>query len=344
MKDKTAIFSVVYSKNLWRTTPQLGSTLASLALTAALSMLFALTGCAGRNATAELQGVSATPPSALSTAEANYSAATATAIPESVDSRPTNQPSGAPKPPEPVRPQDPVANIRTFAGTPNLQAERGARVPGPFGTTDVYTATLVTGELARFKVDAETGEVLGFALYGQAAGEVKVSAEEAQAIALAFTRDHYQGFDAAAFTLRQAGLVDHGDQALRFYSYWWVQIDSASGALLPAEVRVQVNSRTGAVEYYSAVRAAASVPTQPKLDRPAAEGAAVNAVEGLENAKPKDALLSVMLVPLRVPTGKQALLWQVAVEGKPDEQGYVPGAIVFLDALTGEVIAVEPYW
>ncbi|MBN1315223.1 MAG: hypothetical protein JXA42_07140 [Anaerolineales bacterium] len=53
--------------------------------------------------------------------------------------------------------------------------------------------------------------------------------------------------------------------------------------------------------------------------------------------------LFVSTLPVFEPGGGQALLCCLVVEGTPDPSGYTPGAYIFLDAQSGEVVRVEPY-
>lgn len=122
-----------------------------------------------------------------------------------------------------------------------------------------------------------------------------------------------------------------------------MRTDPQSGAALPQEVRVRVNAQTGKVDSYSSLNVPVTVSTQPAVNRERAVQEALQAVKGLEEAQVVATALFVSTLPVFEPNGKQALLWSVVVEGEPDTSGYTPGASVFLDAQSGQVVHIEPY-
>lgn len=237
----------------------------------------------------------------------------------------------------------PTESIRDFSGEPNLTLEEGEPHSTAFGEAQAYFARLSNGDRVRFETDVETGEVIGFFRYEQPAQTVVIDLEEAQATALACAKDHYNGFDEAGLESIQPELIDHGDKSPKFYFFWWIQTDPTSGAFLPNEVRVRVNAETGQVDSYASLRVQVTVSTQPQTDEQSAHDVALNAVKDLPGAQVVDATLAVSTLPVYEPNGEQALLWQVVVEGTPDATGYTPGAFVFIDAQSGEVVHIEPF-
>lgn len=234
-------------------------------------------------------------------------------------------------------------SIRRFAGEPELALVEGVARATAFGASRDYTAVLSTGDAVRFDVDVRTGEVTGFLRLNQTSGAVVVGLDQARDAALAFARAHYAGFDESVLRPERAELVDPGADSPKYYALWWVQVDPISGAYLPNEVQVRVNAESGQIDSYSSLRVDLTVSTQPQIDREAAVDLALQAVQGLEGASVVSATLAVSTLPVYEPNGRQALLWRVVVSGTPDATGYTPGASVFVDAQSGEIVHIEPF-
>jgi hypothetical protein len=247
--------------------------------------------------------------------------------------------------------QDPVVSIRAFLGDPDVALTAGEVRSLAFGQqVRIYWAMLDDNTRARLEVNQQTGEVVGFLRLGPAPRRVVIDMETAQATALAFAQQHYQGFtgaspNTAAMPLIQAISPDNEEESPKFYSFHWVKTAPGSGALLPSEVRIRVNAKTGQVASYDSLCIAVTVSTQPQIDEATAHKIALEALEGLEShetASVVKSTLAVSTVPVYEPAGEQALLWRVVVEGPVGATSYAVRGVVFIDAHTGKVMHGEP--
>lgn len=297
------------------------------------AITLALAGCGEKQTATPAATLAAAP-----TAEQTRSAAT------EPTEKPTEPATALPTPTAGTPEAESVVHIRRFAGQADLTLEKKDTRPAAFGRqVQIYQAAMSEGETARYDVDIDTSEVIGFYRFGQTADTVEVTHEDARSVAESFAREHRSDFDQISAESKRSTLVDLGPGSPKYYSFWWVQMDPISGALLPNEVRIRVNAQTGFVDRYTSLRVQVTVSTIPQIDQQSAVDIALEATEGLESAAVKDAILAVSSVPVYEPDGEQALLWQIAVVGTSDENGYTPGAIVFIDAQSGVIVHVEPF-
>ena len=234
-------------------------------------------------------------------------------------------------------------SVRQFAGDPNLQFEDRGVDDYPFGQTRRLVTT-GTREQTSYQVDVETGEVRAVFHHDQQAETVEIDQEQARNLALDYARAHYPDFDTLNLTLVTDQLVDQGEESDKFYSFQWVRLDPDSGATLPFMARIRVNAATGEIASYTNLRQEVTVSTQPQIDEAQANAAALQAVaETLPQAQVESSALGVTALPQDEAYSSQMLLWQVMVTGLSNEMGYTPGALVFVNAHTGEVERVDPF-
>lgn len=257
---------------------------------------------------------------------------------------PTPAPTAAEAEQAPVPDPQHSSAILEFSGESDLALVPESSQARPFGgTSQRYTATSPEGDPLLFEVDAETGEVVRFLRGSEPAYEVTVDLSTAKSAARSFVEQHYAGFSNAGLDLARAELVDLGAGTAKFYTFWWIERDPDSGAYLPNEVKVQVNAATGEIDTYAGQRVDVTVATEPAVDRETASTTALEALPNLPGARATATTLAVSTLPVGEPGGEQALLWQVVIEGAEDANGYIPGASVFLDAQTGEIVHVSPF-
>jgi hypothetical protein len=260
-----------------------------------------------------------------------------------------------PTPTMTLLPQNPVTNIRTFLEDPDVSLTPGELRSIAFGQQiRIYWAIFKDNTRARFEVNQQTGEVIGFLRLGPAPQRVMIDRETAQATALAFAEQHYRGFVTSRtpgekiMQLVQATgalwLSNTEKEGPKFYSFQWVETDPNSGAMLPSEVRIWVNAETGQVDSYDSLRIAVTVSTQPQIDKATAYDIALEALGMAESAPEEtrriEGTLAVSTVPVHEPDGNQALLWRVVVEHRVEESGDTVKDVVFIDAHTGEVVHI----
>ncbi|MBN1668663.1 MAG: hypothetical protein JW862_16335 [Anaerolineales bacterium] len=234
-----------------------------------------------------------------------------------------------------------VPAIRVFISEPELNAIPVDQQTIAFGKEiQIYTATLKNGERARFEMDTETGEVIGFYLFTQFNDQVSVDHSWARQAALDFAKAHYKKFDQLDPDPISAQLVDHG--SYKTYEFVWLRTDSSSGAYLPQEVVVWISPQTGQVINYLSKDVEVTTSTQPIITHAQAVEIARSTAPGFESTEPYSAVLFVSTLPVGQPKGEQALLWNITWKGDGD-QGAVAGVSIYLNALSGKIEAVESY-
>jgi hypothetical protein len=128
----------------------------------------------------------------------------------------------------------------------------------------------------------------------------------------------------------------------KFYEFVWIDQDSGSGAFLPHSVNIQVNTQTGQVDSYTRYQESVTVSTQPNISEQQAEDNALDAIEAyLSNAAITQTYLVVVSLPLYEKDTTQYLAWHLIIKGEEAESGYIPEFDIFIDAHTGELVALE---
>ena len=131
-----------------------------------------------------------------------------------------------------------------------------------------------------FRVDTNTGELISYIQFSDPAKTVAIDAAQAEATARAFAQEHYEDFN--ALDLEYAEFIDTGDYGEKYYAYWWIQRDSATGAYLPNEVRISVNAATGEVDMYTSRSVKVTVSTNPAISEEKAVEIVMGLGEGLD--------------------------------------------------------------
>jgi len=204
-----------------------------------------------------------------------------------------------------------------------------------------FTSTTTAGPVDYY-VDPKTNRVMRMDDFNSPAYQVKIDEAAAQKTATDFARAHFADFAIAGLQATSAGLVDHGENTEKYFAYTWIGKDPQSGAILPVAVSVRVGATDDQVFSYNSVDVPVTVSTQPKVSQDQAEQAALAAAKGVPKAKVKSTTLAVATDPPNDPRGRQALVWQVVVEGS-SAAGYATGAFVYVDAQSGKVLKVDPF-
>jgi hypothetical protein len=227
-----------------------------------------------------------------------------------------------------------------------------AFVGKPTPATYRDTAAYLGGRLLRFTqkdgtaqvdyyVDATTHRVMRMDDFNHPVYRVTLGMSTAEQTAIDFARRHFLGFDRAGLTLTEHKLIDGGRGTAKYYTFVWIKKDAASGALLPVAVSVRVDPVTNAVFSYDSLDAAVRVKTTPRVTSAAAGTTALSTVEGaVPHPRIEQAALAVSTDPPNDPSGRQALVWQVLVQGS-ERGGSVTGAYVYVDARSGKVLGVD---
>jgi hypothetical protein len=178
-------------------------------------------------------------------------------------------------------------------------------------------------------IDADTGEVTRATFHSHTlphAPRAAITEARARAIATAFAREHFAGFD--QLTPREVTLLGavptRGDNL--FAAHWQLQAPN-SEAWLTTQVDVYVDLDTGQVFWYAATRDQYTGPTIPVITRK-------QAISAVEQAISTDLLVNgveITRIDL-LAAGKDRLLWMLQLQ-RPGGFAYIAS----VDAITGEV-------
>jgi hypothetical protein len=201
----------------------------------------------------------------------------------------------------------------------------------------------VDGRHVDYYVDSATKRVMRMDDFDRSSYEVKLDLAAAQQIAQKYARLHFADFATAGLELTDMSLIDHGEGTAKYYSFTWMKNAADSGALLPVAVTVRVDPVSGDVFSYDSVSAEVTIATSPQVSDAAAGEKALAAVgDSVPQPRIESSTLAVSTDPPDDPAGHQALVWQIVIAGD-DSQGYATGASVYIDALSGKVLAVDPF-
>ena len=235
---------------------------------------------------------------------------------------PNSQLSGYRNDPRDALPHDggvasPTSNLTEASVTYEISRQTPG-VPYP----DSVSVSELTGEIREATLPSQT-------LLGQA--KHPVTEDEARAIAEAFARAHFVGFD--NLVLHQEASLDTAAGGDVVHSVLWQTRAADSGAWLPVWVRVGVDLETGRVESFFSVRSDYAGPTMPVIDREQAIAIALDAAKNdprLDGASVGTVELAVTAV-----TGDDRLGWSVQLNGVSTNSGVF---ILYVDAQSGAVL------
>lgn len=231
--------------------------------------------------------------------------------------------------------------IVEILGAPDHKVRQTQVKTTPYRKLREYSTVLDDGTVAFFEVDPNTQDLLGFYRSGQQSSSINVDLTTAQRIAEEFALAHYpypEFLKAAQPQSKFAQLM--GKQV---YVFDWFMLDSRSGAILPSSIQIQVNAESGQVDSYIGIYETVTISTSPTMTQTEAEQLALSLVTDYPNMQIAHSTLAVATLPLFEPNGTQALVWQIRVQGPPDESGHTPGGDVYLNALSGEIVAAIPF-
>lgn len=229
--------------------------------------------------------------------------------------------------------------IVAFTGEADLRVKQGERKDAQFGAIQTYSAQLSGGDPVTFDIDRNTGQIVGFFRSKQTSLETRIDQQQALQIAMDFGVMRYQDPGLLVSSPLESKLLSNGNTNYYFFS--WVKVDPATGAFLPQAVKIQVNAQTGQVDSYYAVFQNVTIPLTPQIERGAAEQIALGAVTNFPGVQIRESILTVSTVPINQPGGQQTLIWLVTLQGASDN-GYAPGLVVYIDAMTGTILFMEP--
>lgn len=231
--------------------------------------------------------------------------------------------------------------IVDILGDPEYRVRHTQVKTTPYRKLHEYTTTLDDGTEMFFDVDPDTQDLLGLYRSGQESSSVNLDLAAAQTIAEKFVQAHYPHPESLQFMQLQSELSQFIGK--KVYVFEWIMLDNTSGARLPSSIRIQVNAENGQVDSYVGIHEVVTVSTKPKVTQTEAENLALSLVTKYPNMQVTHCTLAVATLPLFEPSGTQALVWQIRVQGPSDENGTIPGGDVYVNALSGEVVAAIPF-
>jgi hypothetical protein len=236
---------------------------------------------------------------------------------------------------------DPKESVRAFIGEPTATVEFERSMTNVFGEqSDVYKVNR-----DRFYVDAKTGRVLLASFLSR--DPVKTgpyTKDSAEALALAYAKEHYPDFTSRNMQLTESKILDHGDGGME-YAYSWSE--QLYGINLGNSVHVSVDPLGRIMNYYSRDKPAPAV--QPaKITKDAANATAVDYVINQTRISTITSIESSPQLEVML-TDQNKVVWNVnleirfkspyeGMEGMEDHRG----GHVYVDAMDGEVVNYEP--
>ena len=226
--------------------------------------------------------------------------------------------------------EEAMDNVREFIGKPDAVVDFRANETVTHG--EFYVLQSDEGE---FYVNMHTGEIerATFNKARENSGDVKLSQDQAEAIAFSYAKKSYANFAQKNMRLTTAELRDYG--AGKEYEFIWSEV--VNNIETPNKVLLTLNPNTGEVITYMGLQRPVTVSLEPKIAREDAINTAASQFKDIEVLR-TEAKLSVEYPAEHT----QKLTWVVEIEGQPKNN--VPhGGLVVVDAITGEVIAVQAY-
>jgi hypothetical protein len=232
--------------------------------------------------------------------------------------------------------------IQTIVPEPELSVKRTGEIATNYGTFQSFVAKTEQGHSVRFDVD-DNSEVVGFYREHQTASAVILTLEQARSRAIDFGKLHFPDPELLDSPPDIAELIDLQDGRF-YYRFVWQGRDTISGAYLPQTLRIEINAESGIVDSYVRLYERVTVDTKPQIESLAAEQIAINMINPYFSVTAKPETTLAVTRPIwKIEGGNQLLVWQIHLSGAFDkEKGITPSAIVFVDALTGTLLHIEP--
>jgi len=221
-------------------------------------------------------------------------------------------------------------SVRGFIAKPNTAVD--FEINESFTHGKYYVLQSEGGE---FYVNMYTGDVER-AIFNKArqnSSDVRLSLDQAEAIAKGYAVKKYRDFTQKNMLLTRAELQDYGTG--KEHLFIWGEI--INNIETPNKVLLTLNPNTGEIITYMGLQRQVTVPLAPKILKDDAVNIATSQFKDI-TVERTEAKLSVEYPTENV----QKLTWVIEIEGKPKDN--VPhGGLVVVDATTGEVIVVKPY-
>ncbi|QSZ66253.1 hypothetical protein RJ40_01435 [Methanofollis aquaemaris] len=195
---------------------------------------------------------------------------------------------------------------------------------------------LFESEDEKLYVNSQTKSVEGVIFYKslENSTEVQLNKEKAREIAEEYARSKYRAFSHKKMQLLRSDLLDHGDAGKEYLFVWSEIVD---GILTPNYVSVSINPNTADVISYHGIERALEVGLKPEISREDAIKTAIAQFKEIEVSN-----VDVQLAVMYPEQDEQRLTWIVNVDGK-DNGTFAQGGQVLVDAVTCEVVLVDPY-
>jgi hypothetical protein len=221
-------------------------------------------------------------------------------------------------------------SVRGFIGKPNAAVDFKVNESVTHGK--FY---MLQSEGGEFYVNMYTGDVER-AIFNKArenSGDVRLSLDQAEAIAKSYAVKNYRNFTQKNMLLTRAELQDYGTG--KEHLFIWSEV--INNIETPNKVLLTLNPNTGEIITYIGLQRQVTVPLEPKILKDDAVNIAASQFKDITIQR-TEAKLSVEYPVEDV----QKLTWIIEIEGKPRDS--VPqGGLVVIDATTGEVIVVKTY-
>jgi hypothetical protein len=198
-----------------------------------------------------------------------------------------------------------------------------------FSSGKVYEVTTKT---ERFYVNAKTGDI-ETAIIRNGLSACSITAKDLAGMkdqAESFVRKNYRNFNEKEMVF-ESQIIDHGDAGKEYLFAW---NEKAGEAYTPSAVMISVFPDSGSIAYIGIDRPLL-IDTTPKVSQETARETAIDTFAMGSSAEVQSKLVVV-------PDGEsQKLVWIVdTIEQGKDDIGH--GGTVIVDALSGEVLSINP--
>lgn len=165
--------------------------------------------------------------------------------------------------------------------------------------------------------------------------EVRLNEKNAQTVAENYANSKYKSFMRNNMQLISSVLLDHGD-AGKEYNFVWCKI--LNGVITPDFVSISINPNNGNIISYQGIKRALDVDLDPEISEQDAIETAIEQFDEIESV-----ITETQSAVIYNNQNEQCLAWVVSLTGKGSGDLFTRGGIVTVDAVTGEVVRVDPY-
>ena len=223
-------------------------------------------------------------------------------------------------------------NIQKFSGLQNQVITYTGTKDFPIGK--MYEVTTDTGD--RYYVNVNTGDIEVAMVHNAIPVSTSMTAKDIESIKESvqkFVEKNYRNFNTKKMVLTDSKIIDHGDAGNEYVFYW----NEMSGEVYTlSSVKVSVYPTLNNTVTYVGFDRPLLVNTIPHVSQTDAESIILRTFKMATTATTSSKLVVI-------PSGdNQKLVWLVDTV-EQDKEGFSHGGMARVDAISGEVISLDPF-